>query len=438
MRASSPIDQEQMPVAVPHVDRPRVASLLGNISWTFGGNIVQLASQLGMLLALTRFTDLATVGRFAFASAVVTPIMLLAQMQLRNLQAVDVGRRFTFADYAAFRAISTGVALAVLLLISFFHSIDVAAIILAVAVSKAIDGMSDVFQGAMQQREYFRQIGISTVLRGVLNGTASVFAIVYFNDLYAAAIALVATGLLVTVAFDLPIWLRLSSEFDFIQASALFSWRPISICKIGITALPLGAATFLAAIEANLPRYFLSIFTDEASLGIYSTIAAFSSLGSVLINAVGQSAAPRLARLKHAGDLLHFRKLVSNLVFVGVAIGTTAIIGAIFFGNLALKFVFGRDESAQLPLLLTLLLASTFTYAHIFIGTALSASNLHVTKSRIQLVTVCASAVLLLLLTPQLGTTGAAASMVGTAALTWFLYTMAVPQITLSKLRTNQ
>lgn len=404
----------------------RWASLLSNASWTFGGNIVQLAAQLGMLLALTRFTDLATVGRFAYASAIVNPIMLLAQMQLRGLQAVDVGRRFTFRNYAAFRAISAGIALLVLSAIAICHSIDVAAIILALAVTKAIDSFSDIFQGAMQQLEHFREIGISTMLRGVLNGACSVSAIIYFCDLNAAVLALLLGGLFVTITFDLPIWLKLSAQHDLPNSGPGFDRLFIDMSKLGIAALPLGCAAFLASIEANLPRYFLSIYTSEASLGIYSTVAAFSSLGSIFMNAMGQSAAPRLARFKCSGNILQFRGLMVRLILVGVATGLLALVGASIFGKIALRIVFGRDESAQLPLLLILLLASTLTYAHIFIGTALSAANLHATKSRVQLITVCACAVFLLFLTPRFGLIGAATSLVGTATMTAVLYARVV------------
>lgn len=403
--------------------------MVANVSWTFGGNIAQLAAQLGMLLALTRFTDLATVGRFAYVSAIVNPIMLLAQMQLRNLQAVDVGRRFTFENYAVFRLISIVVALTVILIIAIFHSMEIAAIILALAVTKSLDSISDIFQGAMQQLETFRSIGISTTSRGVLNGTCSVLAIIYYRDLNTALLALVLAGSIVTFAFDLPLWLKLASRHDPAFAGIQFGSCLSNIRKIGIAAFPLGCATFLASIEANLPRYFLSIYTNETSLGIYSTIAAFSSLGTIFINAMGQAAAPRLARLNYSGNIHGFRSLVGSLVLVGIASGLLAVSGASIFGDLALSVVFGRDESAQLPLLLLLLLASTVTYAHVFIGTALSAAGLHETKSRIQFGTVCASTILLFLLTPRYGLYGAAASLAATAALTAILYASVVNQI---------
>jgi O-antigen/teichoic acid export membrane protein len=407
-----------LPTSAPH----RWASLLSNVSWTFGGNIVQLTAQFGMLLALTRFTDLATVGRFAYASAIVNPIMLLADMQLRNLQIVDVGRRFTAWDYVSFRAISISIAISVIVAIAICHSIDVAAIILAMAVAKAIDSLSDVFQGAMQQLEYFRACGISTTLRGVLNGACSIFVIIYFRDLNAAILALVFAGSAITVAFDFPLWLRLSSHRGGDDTNSLFSNQLRKLKSLSFAAFPLGCASFLAAIEANLPRYFLSIYTSETALGVYSTIVAFSSLGSILITAMGQSAAPRLARLRHSGDISRFRSLLSRLILIGATIGLVALVGAATFGKTALNIVFGRDESAQLPLLLILLLASTFTYAHIFLGTALTASGMNATKARIQLITACACAVFLLILTPWFGLFGAAISVAATTALTGMIY----------------
>ncbi len=425
MRASSPIAENPVVLALPvtHAFTPqRVNSLLSNVSWMLSANIVQVAVQLGMLLALTRCSDLATVGRFAYASAVVNPVILLAQMQLRNLQVVDISRRFSFRDYLSFRATSVCAAMLILVAISCMHSHDLAAIILALSVVRVTDSISDMFQGALQQAEQFRALGISTMLRNILSGIGFIGAIVCFQDLNAAVLTLASVSLAITIGLDIPLW------FAVLPRSGAPGW-PLSrsflspnFSKIAVTAFPLGCATFLSAVEGNLPRYFLAISASEEAIGIFSTIVACANLGAILINAIAQSVGPQLARLLKGGEIHAFRRFVGTLVLCGFGIGFVGFLGALFMGKQALTLVFGNYEPRYLSLLLVILAGVALCYTHIFIGTGLMAANLYSVKSRLQLISVCSCAVLLVLLTPSFQIFGAAISLLGTSAIMVFLH----------------
>src|SRR5579871_1476894 len=127
-------------------------SLRANFSWTLAGNIVYYGSQWGVLALIAKLSDAAAAGRYALALAIVTPVMLLANLQLRAVLATDSRQRNAFRDYLAVRVITT--LLAVLGLCVFAWAAnrwEITVILLWIAAAKIPESISDIFYGLMQQ-----------------------------------------------------------------------------------------------------------------------------------------------------------------------------------------------------------------------------------------------------------------------------------------------
>src|SRR5487761_2005637 len=86
-------------------------SMRGNFAWMTIGNAVYAASQWGMVSVLARLGSPEIVGQYALGVAVSTPILMLAQLNLRSVIATDVKREHSFADYRGVRLISLSLAL---------------------------------------------------------------------------------------------------------------------------------------------------------------------------------------------------------------------------------------------------------------------------------------------------------------------------------------
>ena len=88
-------------------DRP----LAQNVCWTIGGNAAYALSQWAVLIAVARTTNPESVGKLAYAIAVVAPAIAFASLQLRSVMVTNAGRRFDFAEFLLLRALLLAVAL---------------------------------------------------------------------------------------------------------------------------------------------------------------------------------------------------------------------------------------------------------------------------------------------------------------------------------------
>jgi O-antigen/teichoic acid export membrane protein len=113
-------------------------------------------------------------------------------------------------------------------------------------------------------------------------------------------------------------------------------------------SLPLGIISMLAALSANIPRYFIEGRLGTSHLGIYSAIASLLALGTLVMSAFGQSIMVPAAKAAAVGDRLKFRTYALQTAALGAVLGVGAVIAAGFFGPFLLAHIF-RPEYARDP-----------------------------------------------------------------------------------------
>src|SRR5215472_5901443 len=138
--------------AVPVAGPARELSLRSNFAWAVTGNTIYAICQWGMVVALAKFGSTLMVGQFSLGLAIVTPVLMLSNLDLRAVQATDAHRQYRFGEYLRFRLISTVVAIAAIAGIVWFgqYQRQTAAVIMAVALAKAIETLSDIHYGLFQ------------------------------------------------------------------------------------------------------------------------------------------------------------------------------------------------------------------------------------------------------------------------------------------------
>ena len=148
-------------------------SVSGNFAWMTAGNAVYAACQWGMVSVLAHLGTPEIVGRYALGLAVGTPLLMLAQLNLRSVLATDVRGEHHFLDYRDLRVFSLAAALVGIAILAAFEksTADRWAIVL-VAMAQSIDLVADIYIGLFQQRELMKRIAITLSLHGVLSVTA--------------------------------------------------------------------------------------------------------------------------------------------------------------------------------------------------------------------------------------------------------------------------
>ena len=144
--------------------------LYTNVAWMLVGQVAYAGSLWGLLVVLARSGGPEAVGSFTLALAIVAPVIVLSQLQMRQIQVADVDARYPFTDYLSVRISAT--TLALLVIIAFAISSDqageVAPTLLAVGLLRAVEGLSDIYYGVAQRHQRFDLVSRSMMLRGTL------------------------------------------------------------------------------------------------------------------------------------------------------------------------------------------------------------------------------------------------------------------------------
>lgn len=396
--------REQASVEAEQHALPRIPSLSSNVVWTLIGSLTHALCQLVMLSVLAKWGSAALVGQFAIGLAVAAPVFMLTSLQLRAIQATDARSKYRFYDLFALRCISTIVALFVTMLAVVLFGYDHATsiVILLVAVTKAIESFSDVVAGLLQKHERLDQVAIAFVLKGLIGGLSFAAVFIFTRSLIASVVALAAGLLLVFLAYEARMGFRLLPLRER-------AWRLdlIVLRRLFAVSLPLGIVMALISLNINLPRYIVERDLGAAELGIFASLAYAVTVMNFVVNAIGQSAFARLARMVADRDFVRFRSLIKKMVIVGIGLGVSAIPAAMLFGKWALTLLYTPEYAEHVNLLMLLVATAGVSAAGSFLGFGMTAA--HVFREQLPVIgaSTFASFAFSLLLVPLLGLMGA-------------------------------
>jgi O-antigen/teichoic acid export membrane protein len=387
---------EQAPASRSGGPAPR--NLKDNLAACVLGNIGYGAAQLGMVSVLARATSVDQVGRYVLALAVCAPVFGLTALKLRQMQSTDVRDQFTFGHYLALRLLAVTLAAAGLTgAAAVLGSRAGLAVLLAVILTKAAEGVLDTCYGAMTQREQLHQVARSQLVRGC-------------GGLAAFAAAVLATGRVEYAAFALAGFTGARCAVDLRRVRRLgfstrprFQWRVLG--RLARVAVPLGLALCASSLLVNAPRYVLG---DAAQVGVYAALAYLLTGGGALVTALATTAAPRLARYHAAGQERPFRALLTRMAALGAGLGGGGALVALLLGRPLLGLVYGPGYAAHADVLVLLLLAAVLNWSSLAVGTALDAVRVFRVQLPVQLLALAVVVGAALLLVPALGLVGAA------------------------------
>ncbi len=332
---------------------PAGLSLRSNFAWVLSGNLVFAACQWGIIVALAKLGSALIVGQFSLGLAIATPVLMFTNLYLRAVQATDARRAYRFGEYFQLRITMTVAGLMIIAAIALFGDYGRATlmVVLAVALAKGIETLSDIHYGLFQLHDRLDQTGRSLMLRGVLAVAALSAALYITHDVLWACAALVLAWLLSLLVFDF----RRGRRFAAASRESTNWRRQWSLARM---ALPLGIVTTISAVNLNMPRYFIHARMGDRQLGIYSAMAYATVAVTLVSDSLGHSAIPRLSRMYAGGQMQEFRSLLLKLVLVGLALGIAGFTAAHAFGKPLLSTFYSPEYAAH-SRVFTLLMAAT-------------------------------------------------------------------------------
>lgn len=383
-------------------------------AWALAGNAVSGASQWLLIVLLAKLATPDTVGKYALALAINSPIFLLASLNLRTIQATEVTQERPFSFYLSLRLLACCLALAASGATIWLggHRGETAATILMLACARFVDGVSETFYGRLQQQERMDQIAKSLMARSLLALLALGGIVRLTQSAFLAALGVCLAASAVLVCYDL--WtIRTPGESRLAllarirpRSSGLAAHSRFVIHLAGPSAVLLA----LVSLNANLPRYWLARHVSERAVGLFSALAYVTVAGNTVVMALGQAASSRMAHSYASGNWTQFLRIGLALAAAALAAGGALIAIAGFGGAGLLALLYGSDYARETGSFLWLMVAGAFSYLASAAGYVLSSARCYLPQLPVHGATVLATALALLLLVPGHGLEGAGAA----------------------------
>lgn len=382
--------------------RKLCSKLKKNVVASFIGNVVYALSQWLLLIVLAKLGGERILGVYTLALAVVSPVFALANMNLRTIQATDAEKIVHFVCYSRFRRLSSLIAILICALIAaiiYYGKPSIMLAIICLAFYKYFEFQSDLIHGFLQRNERMDLIAFSVIIRGVSN--VLVISLIYFltENLILGLVFAIIKSWTVYYFFDKKNFVLLNKgEGEYRSLSELFQ-----------VAWPLGIVVFVNTLNLNIPRYIIAAHYGELLVGVFASISYFIVAGSTLVNAIGQSAMPHLAK-QSVKDLSTFRVLSRKIFLLILFVGFVGVLIAHFFGEKILYLVYTESISNYHSLFVQIMCAGVAIYASTAVGCSLTALRDFRFQSFASIVNVLVMTFFSLWLIRSYGLSGAAVS----------------------------
>jgi len=355
------------------------SSLSADFSWTFVGNVVYAAGQFAMLMLLTKLLRPEFVGQYALGLALIYPLMMLTNMQLRSVMNSAGAQRADFGNFLSLRLLMTTVALAIAFVIAqiLHYSRELTEVVLIVGCAYGIETISDVFYARLQLHDRLAEVAKSMMIRALLSVLGMGVAVYLSGSLVWGILAVVIARCIVLLGYDISQRTqnvpgesgRLSNK---ILAPRFDLKEQFGLLRHG---LPLGIVVLLTTLSSSLPNFFIKHGLTERDLGIFSVISLTISVGNMAVVSLGQAAFARLARSYFNRNAAEFDALLGKLLLAGAAIGAVGMIVSQFAGREILTMIFRREYAERADLLPWIMAAGAILFMAQFVGFGLTAAG---------------------------------------------------------------
>ena len=389
-------------------------SLARNSLYTLLANVSVAASNWLLLVIIAKQFDSAQLGQFVLAISICAPAFLFASFKVRTLLVVDSAWQFKLEEYALARLLANALVTVAIVLSNLCGWIDLSfSSLLLVLLYKWCDAWSEFCQSYMRRLHKFEVTAVSLGLRSIFTiGLVALVAL--FSDSFELLLTVwMAVALIFALIDSWFMWrLTLSNENAAFQWLNLLQFAKLQrVLLFYRQHLTLAAALVISSLFVNLPNILLSYQISLEAAGTFATISYFLVAGGILINSLSQVGTPKLSELYRQGNYIGFVTLVKKLCLVGIVIGVSGFVVALFFGAYFLRMFYNQDIAQYYDVLNWVMLAAAVRYIYIFLGTALAAVQQFHVQTKIY-----ASGLLVLLISSYFlvalnGLTGAAQAM---------------------------
>jgi O-antigen/teichoic acid export membrane protein len=369
--------EAQSVFAVQQGKRP---TLCADFSWMFVGNAIYAGGQFATLMLLAKLVSPELVGQYALGLAIVYPVMMLTNLQLRAVMTSSGRQQAHFGHYLSLRLLTTSLALAIIFVMTqaLRYRRELTVVVLMVGVAYAIETISDVYYARLQLHDRMAEISKSLIARALLSVLGLALITYVSRSLLWGIAGIVLARAIVLFGYDIcdrthglngqSKWFsrteELTPRFD-LRVHRKLLW----------VSFPLGVVVLLTTLNSSVPSYFIQHGLGERDLGIFSAIGFMLSVGNMAVVSLGQSAFTRLARSYATGNLVAFSSLLAKLVGFGATLGVCGMILSKVAGRGILTILFRPEYAERADLLPWLMAVGGVLFMAQFLGFGMTAAG---------------------------------------------------------------
>lgn len=357
-------------------------SLRADFSWMLVGNAVHAGGQFAVLVLLAKLVRPEQVGQYALSLAIVYPVMMFTNLQLRAVVTSDIRERTPFGYYLGLRLLTTSLAFAIVFAITQILGYErkLTEVVLMVGAAYGVETISDVYYARLQLHDRMAEIAKSLMARALLSVVAlAVMTYVTKSLLWGIAGILVARAT-ISLLYDI----RRRTHGLLERSNGLVGGEELTPRfdlpvqrKLAWVSFPLGIVVLLGCLTASIPNFFIKNALGERDIGIFAALGFFVSVGNMAVVSLGQSAYTRLVKSYTTGNLALFSSLLGKLLAFGAAIGAVGMIISELAGREILTILFRPEYAQRADLLPWLMAAGGVSFMAQFLGFGMTAASFY-------------------------------------------------------------
>ena len=329
---------EQTEQYLPHqTKRDYVCNTIGQAAW---GMLFPV-----LTMVATWLVGAEQAGLFSMAFTVGTLLLFLANYGVRTYQVSDLDDMRSFRDYQVQRFATCAAMLLVGWLWCRFRGYDAQmfSVCMGVLVFRAVDGLADVYEGRLQQKDKLYLAGLSQAVRCALGFVAFSVVLLVTRSLPVASFALAAGAVVSLVLLTVPL--------AYFETERSLPATVRGVRELFVECFPLFLALFLYNLIDSVPKFAMEGVLSYDNQLYYN--AMYFPAHSILMVA-GFIYKPQLVRLARIWDdpEKHRRFDLLVLAMVGV-IALIAGAMALVMGTVGIplmSFMYGLDFEQFRPL----------------------------------------------------------------------------------------
>lgn len=305
--------------------------------WNMIGSTSNALSSFVLLLIVTRTTGSTDGGIFSLAFSTAQLLATVGCFEERAIQATDVTHQKTFSEYFIFRVLTC--TLMMLMAIAYVilgnKTGDKGLVILLICFYKALDSLSDGFQGLFQLYDRIDLAGMALGLRVIISTIGFGGVLWFTKNLVIASLSMVFLSIAFLLVFDY----RISRKFEVI--SSHYSIR--NLCNLFVECFPLFLGAFMGNYIINASKYAIDTYWSDEIQTYYGFLLMPAFVVNLFSLFVFRPLHTRLAIFWLQGKIKDVISIIKKCLLWILILTVGALLGAWFLGIPILNLVSGLN-----------------------------------------------------------------------------------------------